>query len=67
MGCFGEKIQEQDSSVIHGRVKKVGVVLSNNSILKILAIIVNRCPLRIHLKIVFLKSSEFCVQVGSFP
>lgn len=39
----------------------------NNSILKILGIIINHCPLRIHLKVVFLKSSEFCVWVGSFP
>lgn len=35
--------------------------------LKLLAIIINHCPLRIYLKILLLKSSEFCVQVDSCP
>lgn len=53
----------------HSRQSEKGVCGScpDNSILRILAIIINRCPLRIHLKMVFLKSSKYCVQVGSFP
>lgn len=43
------------------------VLVQRIQFLNSLAIIVNHCPLRIYVKILLLKSSEFCVQVDSCP